>query len=62
MPEPPSSTEDMLGRFLASSGVDELAVDSDLAPDGDGDDGRRRDGTATSATLFSDREPPPDDL
>ena len=52
MPEPPASTEDRLGRFL--SGPD---LDDQHNVDGVG----RPDDVAPSATLFLDREPPPDD-
>jgi hypothetical protein len=56
MPEPPEATEDRLGRYLSGPGgrddLDDLAVNGDGHPDD----------MAESATLLTDREPPPDDL
>jgi hypothetical protein len=52
MPEPPESSDAVLGRFL--SGPD---LDGDLTVDGDQEDVE----PMPSATLFPNREPPPDD-
>jgi hypothetical protein len=52
MPEPPESSEAVLGRFLSAPDLD-----GGLTVDGDG----QLDEAMPSATLFSNREPPPDD-
>jgi hypothetical protein len=52
MPEPPESAEDRLGRYLTGSdGDDHFAVNGDGQPAE----------VSSSATLLTDREPPPDD-